>query len=69
MRFLLVYYPGTYHTRFLTDKIQKRLEARGHTVERTEINADTTPVNTQGYDLIGLGYPIYGFNSPLPFNR
>lgn len=69
MRFLLVYYTGTYHTRFLTDKIQKRLEARGHTVERTEINADTMPVNTQGYDLIGLGYPIYGFNSPLPFNR
>lgn len=69
MKFLLVYYTGTYNTRFLTDKIENLLESHGHSVERTEINADTMPVNTQGYDFVGLGYPIYGFNSPLPFNR
>lgn len=69
MKILLIYYTGTYNTRFLTDSVQKRLIENGHTVDRKEVNRDSLPVKTDGYDLIGLGYPIYGFNSPLPFNR
>lgn len=69
MRVLLIYYTGTYNTRYLTQKLQARLEARGDTVDTVEINCDTPPCSCEGYDLIGFSYPIYGFNSPLPFNR
>ncbi len=69
MKILLVYYTGTYHTRFLTDRLEKALLARRHTVERVEIRRGTAAIDVRGYDLIGFGYPIYGFNSPLPFNR
>lgn len=69
MKFLLIYYTGTYNTRFLTDRIEEKLTSRGHSVERAEIRRDLPPVLTEGYDFIGFGYPVYGFNSPLPFNR
>ncbi len=69
MKYLLIYYTGTYNTRFLTDCLQDQLVARGHEVSRVEITCDTEPVNTEGFDIIGYSYPIYGFNSPLPFNK
>lgn len=69
MKILLIYYTGTYNTRFVTEKLKDRLMQNGHQVDCVEINCDTPPVDTNGFDLIGFGYPIYGFNSPLPFNR
>ena len=69
MKILLVYYTGTYNTRFLTDRLEAHLRARGHETARTEIRRDTPPADTAGFDAVGFGYPIYGFNSPLPFNR
>ncbi len=69
MKFLLVYYTGTYNTRFLTDELELRLVERGHFVDRVEINCETPQVSCEGYDMIGFSYPIYGFNSPGPFNR
>lgn len=69
MKVLLVYYTGTYNTRYLTNKIKDRFALRGDEVDTVEISAQTQPVSTDGYDLIGFSYPIYGFNSPLPFNK
>lgn len=69
MKILLVYYTGTYNTRFLTDRLEAGLLARGHTVGRAEIRRETPVADAQAYDMIGFGYPVYGFNSPLPFNR
>ena len=69
MKFLLIYFTGTYNTRFLTDMLEETLHERGHKTKRVEISKDTPPADTRGYDFIGFGYPIYGFNSPLPFNR
>ncbi len=69
MKFLLVYFTGTYNTRFLTDEIESRLVKNGHQVDRVEINCQTEVVDTNGYDYIGFSYPIYGFNSPRPFDR
>lgn len=69
MKILLIYYTGTYNTRFVTEKLKDRMKKNGHHVDCVEINCDTLPVDTNAYDLIGFGYPIYGFNSPLPFNR
>lgn len=67
MRVLLVYFTGTYNTRFLTEKVAEEFERAGGEVVRTEI-ADGTPLaGTEGFDLVGFGYPIYGFNAPRPF--
>ncbi|MDD5952978.1 MAG: EFR1 family ferrodoxin [Oscillospiraceae bacterium] len=69
MRVLLIYYTGTYHTRYLTEQVKARFVAKGCLVDTLEITCDAAPVKTDGYDLIGFSYPIYGFNSPRPFNR
>lgn len=69
MKFLLIYFTGTYNTRFLTNTVEKSLVKKGHSVEKVEINAQTQAVTTNGYDYIGFSYPIYGFNTPLSFDR
>lgn len=67
MRVLLVYYTGTYNTRFLTDRIAERFARMNASVDRVEITSGSAPVSTAGYDYVGFGYPIYGFNAPHPF--
>lgn len=69
MKVLLIYYTGTYNTRYLSGKVKDRFEARGDTVDVIEIQYDTEPVDTAQYDLIGFSYPIYGFNAPRPFEK
>lgn len=66
---LLVYYTGTYNTRYLSNKIKDRFISIGYEVDMIEINSDSVIKSTLEYDIIGFGYPIYGFNSPLPFNK
>lgn len=65
----MIYYTGTYNTRFLTEQIENLLVKRGHLVKKVEINCLTPICNTEDFDYIGFSYPIYGFNSPKPFNR
>ena len=69
MRVLLVYYTGTYNTRYLSDKVEERFLGQGDTVDRIEITSKTPARDASGYDLIGFSYPIYGFNAPAPFLR
>lgn len=69
MKYLLIYYTGTYNTRYLTNLVKERLEKEGNFVDTVEINYATNIVDTSSYDIIGFSYPIYGFNSPLPFNK
>jgi len=69
MKVLFIYYTGTYNTRYLTDMVEREFIAKGYDTARVEITCDTSPVSTDGYDIIGFSYPIYGFNSPLPFNK
>ena len=66
---LLVYYTGTYNTRYLSNQIKDKFINDGYEVDMIEINANSIIKSTLEYDLIGFGYPIYGFNSPLPFNK
>ena len=68
MNFLLLYYTGTFHTRYLTKMIEKRLCAEGHRVKTYDITSPN-PVDLSLYDAIGIGYPIYAFNSPQLMNR
>lgn len=69
MKFLLIYYTGTYKTRYLTNQLKDRLIEKGNEVDTVEIKCDTPIIDTSMYDIIGFSYPIYGFNSPLPFNK
>ena len=69
MKILLIYYTGTYNTRYLTGKVKERFTERGDEVDTVEIDCNTPPCSTEGYDLVGFSYPIYGFNAPLPFDR
>jgi len=68
MNCLLIYYTGTYNTRFLTEKLRDRLKGQGWNVDVYEID----PLNNErldfsSYDIIGLGHPIYGYCAPWPF--
>jgi len=68
MNCLLIYFTGTFNTRFLTNKLSDRLVGEGWKVTSYEINPlnnerlDLTP-----YDIIGLGYPIHGYCAPWAF--
>jgi len=68
MKCLLLYYTGTFNTRFMTEKLKGKLEREGWGVTTYEIS----PINIEAldyssYDIVGLGYPIYGFCAPYPF--
>ncbi|MCQ2799677.1 MAG: EFR1 family ferrodoxin [Bacilli bacterium] len=68
MNVLLLYYTGTFNTRYLTLMLKKRFESEGHSVTTYEIDPlNTEKLSFDGYDLLGLGFPIYGFNAPYPF--
>lgn len=68
MNCLLIYYTGTYNTRYLTGLLKERLIREGLTVTAYEIDPlNNEKLDLSGYDLLGLGYPVYGFNAPLPF--
>ena len=69
MKFLLVYFTGTYNTRYLSEQISNNLNELGHTVDKVEIKKGTPIVDTSDYDFIGFSYPIYGFNTPLAFDK
>lgn len=68
MNCLLIYYTGTFNTRFLTEKLRARLEAEGWTVTSYEIDPlRVERLDLSAYDIVGLGYPIYGYCAPYVF--
>ena len=68
MNVLLLYYTGTFNTRFVTGKLKERMQQQGWTVTTYEMYQGLPePVDFEPYDLVGLGCPIYGFAAPYPF--
>lgn len=68
MNILLLYYTGTFNTRYLSEHIAHRLEKDGDSVTLYEINQlKTERLDFTPYDMVGLGAPIYGFSAPRPF--
>ena len=68
MNCLLLYFTGTYNTRYLTGLLKAKLEREGYVVDTCEID----PLNNERldfsrYDIVGLGHPIYGYCAPWPF--
>jgi len=68
-KLLLIYWTGTYNTRYITDILSKRFENE-YQINKVEvtINCDKN-IDLKNYDLIGIGYPIYGFNMPGFFQK
>ena len=70
MNCLLLYYTGTYNTRYITGKVKLRLEEEGWNISTYEIDPlNNEPLDYTPYDIIGLGSPIYGFTAPYAFLR
>jgi len=69
MNILLIYYTGTYNTAYVTSLLKDRLLLSNNKVDSIEIDIDTKPIDLSRYDIIGFGYPIYAFNSPILFNK
>ena len=69
MKIILIYFTGTYNTRYLSQLMKNRLENKGHDVDLVEIKGDTPQKDVSSYDLIGFSYPIYGFNAPKIFDK
>lgn len=68
MRCLLIYFTGTFNTRYVSQRLKERLEQVDYEVELYEIDPlKTERLDLKKYDLVGLGYPIYGYNAPWPF--
>lgn len=62
---LLIFYSGTNNTTFLTNKLKNRLEENDYDVDIYRINPlKLEKLDLSKYDLVGIGYPIYGFNLP-----
>lgn len=62
---LLIYYSGTGNTKYLTLKLVPKLEKEGFEVDIYRINPlKLETLDLSKYDLVGVGYPIYGLNLP-----
>ena len=62
MKIAIIYFTGTYNTRYLANKI-KNLFAGAEEIKSVEVQKDTPILDLNPYDLLFVGYPIYGFNS------
>lgn len=64
---LLLYYTGTYNTKYLTMELKKKFTPF-YNVETYEVNIYSLHIlELSKFDIIGLGYPIYSFNVPSYF--
>lgn len=64
-KLLLIYWTGTFNTRFVTEKVKKSFIDDFDQIDTVEINLNSnSTVDLSQYSLIGIGYPIYGFNIP-----
>lgn len=69
MRIVIIYFTGTYNTRYLVNQIQHGLKDKYEIskIDLFEIDNKSQIINLTQYDLIIFSYPIYGFNIPYFF--
>lgn len=68
MNCLLLYYTGTFNTRYVTNHLRERLVTEGWNVETYEIDPlNNERLDLSKFDIVGLGYPIYGYCAPYAF--
>lgn len=62
MKIALIYFTGTHNTRYLADRI-KGIFSHAEEIKTVEVEKDCEVIDLNNYDLLFVGYPIYGFNS------
>lgn len=68
MKCLLIYFTGTFNTRYTSKILKEKFEKAGDEVDLYEIDPlKLERLDLSRYDIVGLGYPIYGYNAPWPF--
>lgn len=68
MKCLLIYFTGTFNTRYTSKILKEKFEKVGDEVDLYEIDPlKLERLDLSRYDIVGLGYPIYGYNAPWPF--
>lgn len=65
VKVMLLYYTGTYNTRYITNRIKEKIDFA--LIESFEVDGKSQIISLEGYDYIGIGYPIYAFNVPNIF--
>ena len=65
VKVMLLYYTGTYNTRYITNRIKEKMNLE--IVDTIEVDEKMQVIDLEGYDFIGIGYPIYAFNVPNIF--
>lgn len=61
---LFAYWTGTYNTRYVTNMLTE-LFKNDYDIDVIEVDINTPKhLDVSNYDLIGIGYPIYGFSVP-----
>lgn len=70
MKTLIIYFTGTYNTKYLVEKIKEgfQKEELGE-ITTFSIDGSSKPISLSSYDLIIFSYPIYAFNTPIIFDR
>ena len=67
---ILIYFTGTYNTRYISAKLRDRFSAAGWNVTTYEIDPlNNERLDLSGFELVGLGYPIHGYCAPWAFLR
>lgn len=69
MNILIIYFTGTYNTRYLVNKIRKRFSKQNNKVDTFSIDVYSKVISLENYDLIIFSYPIYAFNMPILFEK
>ena len=65
MKILLIYYTGTFNTRFLSKKVKERFLSRGDEVDIVEITSTTPCVDTNEYEDFLIDKIMKGDNEAL----
>lgn len=64
MDFELLYYSGAGGTELLAKIFDRQLSRRGHHVRRSRLKKNGVTVSHGGFDLLGIGFPIYFREAP-----
>ncbi|MEF8799252.1 MAG: EFR1 family ferrodoxin [Candidatus Bipolaricaulota bacterium] len=63
MKVLILYFSGTGNTKFIAEKISRKLEEGDYTTEASSVET-FDPEDVDGYDLLVFGYPVHGYEMP-----
>lgn len=68
MKILILYFSGTGNTHFIAEKINTTLQNKDFSVDICSVE-DFSPNSINDYNLLVLGYPVYGCDSPAFFQK